>query len=79
MQKVSAKLRRFAPRTVSSGASKTQSCRKRHATLTEMIMIYEFMTNGLSVKQPYRRIRGIILVPEVYAVSAFLVRRNLSG
>jgi len=39
MQKVSAKLRRFAPRTVSSGASKIQSCRKRHVTVMEMTRI----------------------------------------
>ncbi len=79
MQKMSAELRRFAPRTVSSGVSKTQSCRKRHATLMEMTIIDEFMSNDLSVKQPYRRIRGLILVPEVYAVSGFLIRRNQSG
>jgi len=69
MQKVSAKLRRFAPRTVSSGASKIQSCRKRHVTVMEMTRIDEFMSKDLSVKQPCRRIRGLILVPEVYAVS----------
>jgi hypothetical protein len=68
---MSAKLRHFAPRTVSSGASKIQSCRKRHATLTEMIMIYEFMTNGLGVKQPCRQKRGLIRTPAVYAVSSF--------
>lgn len=45
----------------------------------EMTMIYEFMSNDLSVKQPSRRIRGLILVPEVYAVSVFLIRRNQSG
>ena len=37
----------------------------------EMTIFYEFMSNDLGVKQPYRRIRGLILVLEVYAVSGF--------
>lgn len=45
----------------------------------EMNTIFEFMCKDLSVKQPCRRIRGLILVPEVYAVSGFLIRRNQSG
>ena len=47
--------------------------------MMEMTIIDEFMSNDISVKQPYRRIRGLILVSEVYAVSSFLIRRNQSG
>ena len=55
MRKMSAELRCFAPRTVSSGASKIQSCRKRHATVMEMTRLFAFMSNDLGVKQPYRQ------------------------
>ncbi len=32
-----------------------QSCRRRQATVMEMTIIDEFMSNDLGVKQPYRQ------------------------
>lgn len=71
MQKMSAKLRRFAPRTISTSARKIQCCRRRRTTVMEMTIIDEFMSNDLGVKQPCRQKRWLIRTPAVYAVSSF--------